>query len=152
MLFRSTAAPLPLEHAHWRELTNYTAAIKDALARDGIRGLDGAEIDHVELNAAPVDPANHARNCVLCPGLAYDRSPCGTGLSAKLACLAADGRLVPGEVFRMESVIGSVFEGCYTPAAPTRIQPRITGRAHLSGEGRLLIEADDPFAWGIVVR
>lgn len=150
--FISKDVPLTLDFAHWRELTSYTAAIKDALAHDGIRGLDGAEIDHVELNAAPVDPANHARNFVLCPGLAYDRSPCGTGLSAKLACLAADGALAPGEVFRMESVIGSVFEGSYTPANSGRIHPRITGRAHLSGEGRLLVEDDDPFAWGIVVR
>lgn len=148
--FISKDAPLPLDHAHWRELTTCTMAIRDALDVAGIRGADGAEIDHIELNAAPVEPANHARNFVLCPGLAYDRSPCGTGLSAKLACLAADGTLAPGEVFRMESIIGSVFEGRYAPATKGRIHPRITGRAHLSGEGRLLVEDDDPFAWGIV--
>lgn len=150
--FISDDAPLPLDYAHWRELTTYTAAIRDALDAAGIRGADGAEIDHIELNAAAHDPANHARNFVLCPGLAYDRSPCGTGLSAKLACLAADGRLAPGEVFRMESVIGSVFEADYATATDGRIRPRITGRAHLSGEGRLLVEDDDPFAWGIVAR
>jgi len=150
--FISDDAPLPLDYGHWRELTAYTAAIRDALDAAGIRGADGAEIDHIELNAAAHDPANHARNFVLCPGLAYDRSPCGTGLSAKLACLAADGRLAPGEVFRMESVIGSVFEADYATATDGRIRPRITGRAHLSGEGRLLVEDDDPFAWGIVAR
>ncbi len=150
--FISHQAPLPLDHAHWRELTAYTAAIREALEAAGIRGADGAEIDHIELNAAPVDTANHARNFVLCPGLAYDRSPCGTGLSAKLACLAADGSLAPGEPFRMESVIGSVFEAEYALATDGRIRPRITGRAHLAAEGRLLVEDDDPFAWGITAR
>lgn len=150
--FISKDVPLPIDYAHWRALTDYTAAIRDALEAAGITGADGAEIDHIELNAAPADPANHARNFVLCPGLAYDRSPCGTGLSAKLACLAADGALAAGEIFRMESVIGSVFEGSYMPADAGRIHPRIVGRAHLSGEGRLLVEDDDPFAWGIVAR
>ena len=150
--FLSGDCPLPLDYAHWRELTDYTAAIRKALEAADIRGADGAEIDHIELNAAPFDAAHDARNFVLCPGLAYDRSPCGTGFSAKLACLAAAGKLAPGEVFRMESVIGSVFEGSYAPAGHGRIRPRITGRAHLSGEGRLLVEDDDPFAWGIVAR
>ena len=150
--FISNDCPLPLDYAHWRELTDYAAAIRKALETAGIRGEDGAEIDHIELNAAAHDAANHARNFVLCPGLAYDRSPCGTGFSAKLACLAADGRLAHGDVFRMESVIGSVFEGSYAPAADGRIRPRISGRAHLSAEGRLLVEDDDPFAWGIVAR
>ncbi len=150
--FISADAPLPLDHAHLRELTGYTEAIRRALEAAGIRGADSAEIDHIELNAAASDPANHARNFVLCPGLAYDRSPCGTGLSAKLACLAADGALAPGETLRMESVIGSVFEARYADAGNGRIRPRITGRAHLMGEGRLLIEDDDPFAWGIDAR
>ncbi|MBS0198902.1 MAG: proline racemase family protein [Proteobacteria bacterium] len=144
--------PLPLDYAHWRELTDYTAAIRAALEAAGIRATNDEKIDHVELNGAPADPANHARNFVLCPGLAYDRSPCGTGLSAKLACLAADGALAEGEAFRMESVIGSVFEGRYARVAADRVRPRITGRAHLSGEGRLLVEGDDPFAWGVVAR
>lgn len=150
--FISRDVPFPLDYAHWRELTDYTAAIRNALDAAGIRGADGADIDHIELNSAPVDPDHHARNFVLCPGLAYDRSPCGTGLSAKIACLAADGALAPGEVFRMESVIGSVFEASYAAADDGRVRPRITGRAHLSGVGRLLIENDDPFAWGIVAR
>lgn len=150
--FITDDTPLPLQHAQWRALTAYTEAIRHALQTAGIHGADGAEIDHIELNAAALDPANHARNFVLCPGLAYDRSPCGTGLSAKLACAAANGTLAPGEALRMESVIGSVFEGTYTPAADGRIRPRITGTAHLMGEGRLLIEDGDPFAWGIASR
>lgn len=150
--FISKDAPLPLDYTHWRQLTSYTEAIRTALESAGIRGEGGAEIDHIELNAAAQHRANHARNFVLCPGLAYDRSPCGTGLSAKLACLAADGDLAPGATVRMESVIGSVFEGSYADAGNGRIRPRISGRAHLMGEGRLLIEDDDPFAWGIDAR
>lgn len=145
-------SPLPLELTHWRALTDYAAAIRGALESANIRGENDAEIDHIELNAAPRASTNHARNFVLCPGLAYDRSPCGTGLSAKLACLAADMHLLPNQPFRMESLVGSIFTASYTPATGSRIHPRITGRAHLSGEGRLLIEDSDPFAWGIVAR
>lgn len=150
--FITKDSPLPIEYAHWRELTAYTEAIRRALQATDIRGGDGADIDHVELNGAAKDPVNQARNFVLCPGLAYDRSPCGTGLSAKLACLAADGALGPDEVFRMESVIGSVFEGSYAVAPNGRIRPRITGRAHIMAQGQLLIEQDDPFGWGIDAR
>ena len=150
--FLTAASPLPLVLAHWRELTAYTEAIRRALQAAGIHGANGAEIDHVELGAAALDPANQARNFVLCPGLAYDRSPCGTGFSAKLACLAADRALAQGQVMRMESVIGSVFEGSYADLGDGRIRPRITGRAHVMAEGRLLIEDDDPFAFGIDAR
>ena len=90
-----------------------------------------------------------SRNFVLCPGLAYDRSPCGTGTSAKLACLAADGKLQPGQIWHQASVIGSQFEASYEAADNGRIIPTIRGRAHLSADAQLLIEADDPFAWGI---
>ena len=89
-----------------------------------------------------------SRNFVLCPGGAYDRSPCGTGTSAKLACLAADGKLQPGQVWRQASVIGSQFEGSFETAGD-RIVPTIRGRAHISAEATLIIEQDDPFAWGI---
>ncbi|UHQ23355.1 proline racemase family protein [Lysobacter sp. 5GHs7-4] len=145
----SRDCPIPLEVAQWRELTRYTEAIRHALEAASVRGADGAQIDHIELNGAARTPDADARNFVLCPGLAYDRSPCGTGFSAKLACLAADGALAPGAVTRMESVLGSVFEGSYQPADGGRIHPRISGRAHLMAQGRLLIEDDDPFAWGV---
>lgn len=128
-------------------LTAYSAAVQQALEDQGIRGEDGGLIDHIELFAA--DTEADSRNFVLCPGKAYDRSPCGTGTSAKLACLAADGKLQPGQLWRQASVIGSQFEGSYESAEGGRIIPTIRGRAHISAEATLLIEADDPFAWGI---
>ncbi|SEC62879.1 4-hydroxyproline epimerase [Pseudomonas anguilliseptica] len=130
-------------------LTAYAAAVQQALEDQGLRGDDGGLIDHIELFAD--DDVADSRNFVLCPGLAYDRSPCGTGTgtSAKLACLAADGKLQPGQIWRQASVIGSQFEASFQWADGGRIIPTIRGRAHLSAEATLLIEADDPFAWGI---
>jgi len=115
------------------------------------------ELDHIELFAPPGDPQNHSRSFVLCPGGAYDRSPCGTGTSAKLACLAADSKLAPGEIWRQESVIGSVFEGSITPASSlgtpnnggTIVVPTITGRAWVNADSTLLLDDTDPFCWGI---
>ncbi|MFI8578351.1 4-hydroxyproline epimerase [Ectopseudomonas khazarica] len=130
-------------------LTRYSAAVQQALEDQGIRGEDGGLIDHIELFAA--DAEADSRNFVLCPGKAYDRSPCGTGTSAKLACLAADGKLQPGMTWRQASVIGSQFEGRYETADGGRIIPTIRGRANVSAEATLLIEDDDPFAWGIVL-
>lgn len=128
-------------------LTAYAVAVQRALDEQGLRGEDGGLIDHIELFAD--DAEADSRNFVLCPGKAYDRSPCGTGTSAKLACLAADGKLQPGQAWRQASVIGSQFEGHYEPADNGRIIPTIRGRAHISAEATLLIEEDDPFAWGI---
>lgn len=130
-------------------LTARTTMIRRALERQGVTGADGAEIDHVELFGPPADPANHSRNFVLCPGGAYDRSPCGTGTSAKLACLAADGHLAPGDTWRQESVIGSVFEGSYQPAGQGRVHPIITGHAFVTAEATLLIDPADPLGEGI---
>jgi 4-hydroxyproline epimerase len=95
----------------------------------------------------------NSRNFVLCPGNAYDRSPCGTGTSAKLACLAADGKLAPGEVWRQEGILGTVFEGSYRlqDAGRGEVVPSITGSAWITAESRLLIEEDDPFRAGIPV-
>ncbi|GLX15818.1 4-hydroxyproline 2-epimerase [Pseudomonas straminea] len=127
-------------------LTAYTYAVQKALEDQGIRGEDGGLIDHIELFAD--DDKADSRNFVLCPGKAYDRSPCGTGTSAKLACLAADGKLQPGETWRQASVIGSLFEGSYQWQGD-KVIPTIRGRAHISAEATLLLDADDPFAWGI---
>lgn len=132
------------------ELTAYTVAVQKALEDQGIRGEDGGLIDHIELFAD--DPEADSRNYVLCPGKAYDRSPCGTGTSAKLACLAADGKLAAGDTWRQASVIGSQFEGRFEwigEPADGRIIPTIRGRANISAEATLLLEEDDPFAWGI---
>jgi 4-hydroxyproline epimerase len=129
-------------------LTDLTCRIKRALVRDGITGADGMEIDHIELIGPPADPANHGRNFVLCPGAAYDRSPCGTGTSAKLACLHADGKLAPGQVWRQEGILGGVFEGSVRLDGHGLI-PRVTGSAYITGESTLLIDANDPLAWGV---
>jgi len=107
-------------------------------------------VDHVELFGPPIDPANHSRNFVLCPGRAYDRSPCGTGTSAKLACLFADGKLKPGDVWRQESVTGSVFEGTVEPTGePGVVVPSVTGTAYITAEATLLADESDPLKDGI---
>ncbi|KQU82861.1 hydroxyproline-2-epimerase [Variovorax sp. Root318D1] len=128
-------------------LTGYTTALRKALAAQGITGADGAEIDHIELFANDIEGAD-SRNFVLCPGNAYDRSPCGTGTSAKIACLAADGKLAPGEVWTQASVIGSRFEASYA-LEDGKVIPTLRGRAYISAEATLLIEDEDPFGWGI---
>jgi 4-hydroxyproline epimerase len=137
-------------------LTDFALRVRDALQRQGVTGRDGAEIDHIELVGPPADAANQARNFVLCPGGAYDRSPCGTGTSAKLACLAADGTLAPGALWRQESVIGSVFSGSYMRAEPPvaglpadAVLPVIQGRAHVTLDATLVFDPADPFAWGL---
>jgi 4-hydroxyproline epimerase len=138
-----------LDVSNVERLTDVTWRIRQALEANGITGAGGGVIDHIELFGPPGDPANHARNFVLCPGGAYDRSPCGTGTSAKLACLAADGKLRPGEVWRQEGILGSVFEGRYEPAADGAIVPTVTGRAWVTAEVTLILQDDDPFRDGI---
>jgi 4-hydroxyproline epimerase len=128
-------------------LTAYSVLLREALASQGITGAGGAEIDHIELFAQDDEGAD-SRNFVLCPGKAYDRSPCGTGTSAKIACLAADGKLAPGEIWHQASIIGSRFEASYVMEGEQTI-PILRGRAHMSAEATLLIENGDPFAWGI---
>jgi 4-hydroxyproline epimerase len=127
-------------------LTEFTWAMLKALEAQGIHGEDGALIDHVELFAED-DQAN-SRNFVMCPGKAYDRSPCGTGTCAKLACLAADEKLAPGERWVQASITGSQFVGSYEWEGE-RIRPFITGRAYMTADSTLLIDEQDPFAWGI---
>jgi 4-hydroxyproline epimerase len=128
-------------------LLDLTTRIRQTLERDGITGAGGDLIDHIELYA-PSESAD-ARNFVLCPGLAWDRSPCGTGTSAKLACLAADQSLQPGATWRQESVVGSQFEASFEWAADGRILPTVTGRAHVMAQGELLFDDDDPFRAGL---
>jgi 4-hydroxyproline epimerase len=127
-------------------LSELTGRIRAALSAQGY-----PEVDHVELFGAAEQPGNHSRNFVLCPGGAYDRSPCGTGTSAKLACLAADGLLEPGAVWNQEGILGTHFQGRFQwiDRARGAIQPHIAGRAFITAEATLLQEADDPFAWGI---
>ncbi|MBF8726768.1 4-hydroxyproline epimerase [Pseudomonas putida] len=127
-------------------LTDYTWAVLQALEANGIFGEDGGVIDHVELFAD--DAIADSRNFVMCPGKAYDRSPCGTGTSAKLACLAADGKLEPGQRWTQASITGSQFDGRYEREGD-RIRPSITGQAFVTADAQLLIDEQDPFAWGI---
>ncbi|MGC4033056.1 MAG: proline racemase family protein [Tepidisphaeraceae bacterium] len=134
--------------ANAERLTDVTWRIRQALTANGITGADGGEIDHIELFGPPGDPANHSRNFVLCPGKAYDRSPCGTGTSAKLACLYADDKLQPGKTWRQESVLGSVFEGS-VKVVDGIVLPRISGTAYVTAESTLIVEAADPFGQGI---
>jgi 4-hydroxyproline epimerase len=134
--------------ANIEKLTDYTEAIRRGLTRGGITGSGGEEIDHVELFGPPESVSNDSRNFVLCPGGAYDRSPCGTGTSAKLACLVADDRLRPGQIWRQESIVGSVFEGTVRLEGD-RLIPRITGSAFVNAEATLLLDPADPLAMGI---
>ena len=130
------------------QLTAFCKRIRHSLEGAGITGENGAEIDHVELFGPPSSAQADSRNFVLCPGGAYDRSPCGTGTSAKIACLIADGQLAPGETWRQESVIGSVFEAS-GKVEEGKIIPTIRGSAHVTGEGTLCFGPNDPFRNGI---
>jgi 4-hydroxyproline epimerase len=150
--FLVEAGSVPLRFQNIPQLTEAAARIRQALPAQGVTGADGAEIDHIEMFGPPAFPDAHSRNFVYCPGGAYDRSPCGTGTSAKLACLAADGKLRPGEVWVQESIIGSRFAASYRQEAAGRIIPRITGRAYICGEATLIRQPGDPFEHGIRVR
>lgn len=143
-----------------KQLTQVTMQIKQALVTANITGENGCEIDHIELFADSKDDRINSKNFVLCPGAAYDRSPCGTGTSAKLACLAADNKLATGQLWRQQGVVGSVFTGSYQLAnsahhtdnhysEPTII-PTICGHAYVCAETALIVQEDDPFKWGIL--
>jgi 4-hydroxyproline epimerase len=116
--------------------------------REAVHAVGFPEVDHIELFAPPQNPANQSRNFVLCPGGEYDRSPCGTGTSAKLACLAADQKLAPGKPWRQESILSSVFEGTYE-LTENGIIPTITGQAFITAESTLILDPADPFQMGI---
>ncbi|MCR9197453.1 MAG: proline racemase family protein [Planctomycetaceae bacterium] len=140
------------------ELTQFALALRDELHAREITGHDGGEIDHIELFGPASDPTRaDSRNFVLCPGAAYDRSPCGTGTSAKLACLAAAGRLEAGQTWRQESIVGTCFEGVWRPAenvavpdgAAAAVIPSITGSAWVTAESNLILSDSDPFRAGI---
>lgn len=127
-------------------LTEYTWRIRKALTAQGITGANGQEIDHIEIFSE--SEKADSKNFVLCPGKAYDRSPCGTGTSAKLACLFADGKLKEGETWRQESIVGSVFEGSVRVDGD-KIIPSIKGTAFVNAEATLILDENDPFCWGI---
>lgn len=146
-----------LTRAKVEVLTAFTWAIRRALNDAGVTGAGGAEIDHIELFGSAHDEKDHSRNFVLCPGKAYDRSPCGTGTSAKMSCLAADGALKPGERWRQEGILGTVFEGSFEFAEENRssnakecqIIPSITGSAYITAQSSLIFDPADPFRLGV---
>ncbi len=150
-----------LDLARAEALTDFTWRVREALEHEGITGEGGGHIDHIELFGPPQTAGAHSRNFVLCPGKAYDRSPCGTGTSAKLACLAADGKLAPGQPWVQESITGSTFTGTYRPLdkgidevsgealSGRRIEPTIRGRAYVNAEATLLLDPADPLCFGL---
>ena len=139
-----------LEYENVETLTDYTWAIRRELDAQGIRGANGELVDHVELFGPPSDPASaDSRNFVMCPGKAYDRSPCGTGTSAKIACLIEDEKLAAGQIWRQESITGSLFEA-EAKVQGQQIFPIITGSAYVTGEAVLHFDAADPFRYGLV--
>ena len=141
--------PLPIAIENAPQLTEIASSIRQVLARQGITGTNGAEIDHIELFAPSRLPRVNSKNFVLCPGNAYDRSPCGTGTSAKLACLYADKKLLPGQSWRQESIVGSVFEGSVR-VEDGSILPSIKGSAFITAEADLILDSNDPFRYGLI--
>lgn len=137
-----------LEMENLEELTDFSWRIRQALNEQGITGANGQEIDHIELFAPSALDGVQSKNFVLCPGKAYDRSPCGTGTSAKLACLYADGKLQEGQTWRQESIVGSVFEGSIRVVG-NEVYPTIKGAAFVNAEADLILDERDPFCYGI---
>lgn len=141
--FLTHDCPFPLEMQYLAEVDAYAKAIQAALDENGITGKGGARIDHVEICVPSPTPGMDSRNYVLCPGGEYDRSPCGTGTSAHMACLYASGELSEGTVWRQESILGTVFEGS-VQVVEGNLVPTITGRAWITGDAKVLIAPNDP--------
>lgn len=139
---------MDIAFSHIDRLTEFTWAIRKQLKAQNITGRDGQEIDHIELFGPPASPVADSKNFVLCPGKSYDRSPCGTGTSAKMACLYADGKLRAGEIWRQESIVGSIFEGSIVENKG-ELHPSITGSAFVNADSELILDPHDPFCFGI---
>ena len=142
-------SPVPVVPSNIRNLTEVAIKIREAIEANHLTGTDGGIIDHVILYGPPLMQDGHSRNFVLCPDNAYDRSPCGTGSSARLACLAADKRLAPGEEIIQESTIGSSYRLSYQQATNDTIIPNITGQAFITKEATLMMNPSDPLKNGI---
>lgn len=140
---------LEIAPANVGTLHDFASRVRRALDASDVRGRDGALVDHVELSGPPADPAiADGRNFVLCPGNAWDRSPCGTGTSAKLACLLDDGDIRPGATWRQQGISGSVFEARASMDGE-RLVPVITGSAWITGRTTLVVERGDPLSTGM---
>ncbi len=145
-LVRNHAIELTVQNID--SMTTFTWAIRQALRDHGIAGADGKEIDHIELFGPSHLLGVDSKNFVLCPGKAYDRSPCGTGTSAKLACLYADGKIREGQTWKQESIVGSVFEGS-VKVRDGKVYPSIKGSAFVNAEAELVLDPRDPLCMGI---
>ena len=130
------------------DLTRFTVDIRTSLDLAGIRAADGAIVDHVEVFGPPIVEGANSKNFVLCPGMAYDRSACGTGTSAKMATLVAHGKLKPDQMWVQESITGTIFTGFITMKGD-QIIPHISGKAYITAESTLIFSENDPFQWGI---
>ena len=144
-------SPIPVEPENIRAMTELSIAIRETSIAQGVGGESGESVDHVILQGSSAQDGIHGRNFVLCPDDAYDRSPCGTGCSARLACLAADGRLKADEEIVQQSVIGSTYRLSYQPGPNGGVIPRITGQAFIMSEAKLIFDPRDPFSAGIEV-
>lgn len=149
--FLTDYAEIPLRPDLIGALTDLASAIRDTLDAHGVTGTGGAFIDHIEIGGPPVAKEANARNFVLCPGLEYDRSPCGTGTSAKVACLAADGLLAPEDLWVQESIIGSTYDVRYQPGPNGGVIPSVRGRAFVTSDATLIFDGNDPYRRGIVL-
>ncbi len=146
--FLCDAPSIDLIPRNTEALIDYTWKIRHALCAHGITGKDGQEIDHIELSGPSPNSEADSRNFVLCPGKAYDRSPCGTGTSAKLCCLFKDGKLKQGQIWRQESIVGTIFEGSIKQIN-SQLIPTIKGIAFVNATTDLILNPEDPFCWGI---
>ncbi len=142
-------SPIEVVPENIGEMTRMSVALRKASIEQGVGGEEGEPIDHVIFQGASPKAGIHSRNFVLCPDDNYDRSPCGTGSSARLACLAADGILSPGQEIVQESVIGSTYRLSYQPGPNGGVIPSITGQAYVMAESKLIFAPDDPFRDGI---
>ena len=150
LVFPDENSPWPIDLSHAKALNDAAGRVRAALKSQGITGANNAEIDHIEFFGPPVADDAHSRNFVYCPGGEYDRSPCGTGTSAKLACLAVADKLAPGETWVQESITGGRFLASYRVDDRGWIFPRITGRAFVCSEGTLIQQPSDPYRCGIL--
>lgn len=137
-----------LNLARAEKLTSVGREIIDALDRDRVRGRDGETITNVAFFGPPHRRDANSRNFILRSGRTYDRSPCGTGTSAKLACLYEDGKLAEGQNWRQESIVGTVFDGSVS-VIDGAVRPTIRGNAYITAESMLIVDERDPLCWGL---
>ena len=147
--FITHADAVPVDMAHLGELGRFTQAIQDAIIVHGITGANGGVIDHIEISAAPARADADCLNYVQCSGGAYDRSPCGTGTSAKMAALHARGELALGQKWRQEGIAGGLFTGWLTAGPNGTVVPHVSGTAFITSEATLHFDPGDPFRNGI---